>query len=90
VSGKCTSVVRRGTDTGISRTVHYGEVRTVFLKLSATADHYMGRRRMRGPQSYRNILLSLKEHPVALFSANGRKIIVKVAINQFFLSTIIK
>jgi hypothetical protein len=49
----------------------------VFLKLSATADRYMGCRRTCVPLSYHNIPLSRKEHAVAHFSANTRKIKVK-------------
>jgi hypothetical protein len=62
----------------------------VFLKLPATADHNMGDRRTHGPLSYRNIPLRSKEHEVAPLSANRRKIIVKVAINRFSLSTNLK
>jgi hypothetical protein len=57
---------------------------TAFLKLSATANHYMGDRRTRGPLTYHNISLSRKGHAIALFSANTRKIIVKVAHKLLF------
>jgi hypothetical protein len=59
----------------------------VFLKLPATADHYMGSQCTCGPLSYRNIPFSYKEHAIVLYLANRWKIIVKVAINYFFLST---
>jgi hypothetical protein len=62
-------------------------LRSMFHKLSATADHYIGGRSTRGPFSYRHIPLNHKEHAIALLSGKRRKIIVKVAINNFFIST---
>jgi hypothetical protein len=50
--------------------------------------HYMGGRRTRRPLSYRNIPLSRKGHAIELFSVNRRKIIVKVAVNNFLYSSI--
>jgi hypothetical protein len=61
--------------------------RTVFLRLSATADSYMGGQRMRGPFSYHNISLGHKQDAITPFSANRRKVISGIAINNFFLST---
>jgi hypothetical protein len=40
--------------------MHQVSIKTVFLELLATTDHYMGARRRRGPLSYRNITLSRK------------------------------
>jgi hypothetical protein len=62
----------------------------VFIKLLATADHCMGSQHTRRPLSYHNIPLNCEEHAVALFSAKRRKIIVKLAINHFFLATNLK
>jgi hypothetical protein len=55
----------------------------VFLKLSETADHYMGGWPTGGPPICHNIPHSCKDHAIALLYANRRNIIVKVAINYF-------
>jgi hypothetical protein len=47
----------------------------LFLKLAVTAGH-----------SSQNIPLSSEEHAAPLFCASRRKITVKVAINEMFLS----
>jgi hypothetical protein len=62
----------------------------VFIKLLATADHCMGSQHTSRPLNYHNIPLSCGEHAVVLFSAKRRKIVVKLAINHFFLATNLK
>jgi hypothetical protein len=62
----------------------------VFLKLPATTDPYMGSQCTHRPLSYHNIPFSHREHAIVLSFANRRKIIVKVAINHFPLSTSFK
>jgi hypothetical protein len=52
----------------------------VFLKLLASADHYMGERRTRGPLGHFNIPPSREEDSTALSSGNRRQIIVKVTM----------
>jgi hypothetical protein len=61
--------------------------RPMFLKFSATVDHYMGGRRRRGPLGYHKIYFSRKEHAIMLFSASRKKFMVKFAINHFYIST---
>jgi hypothetical protein len=60
---------------------------SLFLRVSVTADHYMGDLRRRESLGYHNTPLSSKDRAVSLFSQNRRAIVVKVAINHFFLST---
>jgi hypothetical protein len=56
------------------------------LKISATAEYYMGSQRTRGPLSYYDIPLSLREHTSAHFSVSKRKNIAKVTIVHYILS----
>jgi hypothetical protein len=53
--------------------------RVVFLRLSGTADHYIGGRRTRGPL----ILTTAANSMQLLSSVNMGKITVKVVINLF-------
>jgi hypothetical protein len=62
----------------------------VFLKFSATTDHYTGSRRTRGPLNYHNIPLSRKDHAVALVSANMKTIAVRVVTDELFLAMNVK
>jgi hypothetical protein len=56
----------------------------VFLKLSATADHYMGGGHTCEQLGCPNIPFNHKDQAVVPFYENRKKIIVKVAIKHFF------